>query len=210
MEAYKGHDLSGLTSGFNANGQSTLAFTDDRDMLQHELKIFYRTADHFERERLLNSIKANVTRQIYDVTGDGNMLKDINDVSANESFFLWHTWFSDVFENGGFDIVIGNPPYIQLQANGGALAGLYENSKFESFARTGDIYCLFYEQGWRMLKNGGHLCYITSNKWMRAGYGKDLRQFLSKKSNPKLLLDFGGIQVFDLSLIHISEPTRPY
>ena len=201
MEAYKGHDLSGLTSGFNANGQSTLAFTDDRDMLQHELKIFYRTADHFERERLLNSIKANVTRQIYDVTGDGNMLKDINDVSANESFFLWHTWFSDVFENGGFDIVIGNPPYIQLQANGGALAGLYENSKFESFARTGDIYCLFYEQGWRMLKNGGHLCYITSNKWMRAGYGKDLRQFLSKKSNPKLLLDFGGIQVFDSATV---------
>ena len=201
MEAYKGRDLSGLTSGFNANGQSTLAFTDDRDMLQHELKIFYRTADHFERERLLNSIKANVTRQIYDATRDENMLQDINDVSANESFFLWHTWFSDVFENGGFDIVIGNPPYIQLQGNGGALARLYENCKFESFARTGDIYCLFYEQGWRMLKNGGHLCYITSNKWMRAGYGKDLRQFLAKKTNPKLLLDFGGIQVFDSATV---------
>ena len=201
QESYKERDLSGLASGFTANGQSTLAFTDDREMLQHELKTFYHTADHFERDRLLNSIKANVIRQIYDVTGDENILKDVKDVSANESFFLWHTWFNDVFENGGFDIVIGNPPYIQLQGNGGALAKLYEGCKFESFARTGDIYCLFYEQGWRMLKKGGHLCFITSNKWMRAGYGKDLRQFLAKKTNPKLLLDFGGIQVFDSATV---------
>ena len=201
IESYRGRDLSGLASGFTANGQSTLAFTDDRDMLQHELKTFYRTADHFERDRLLNSIKANVIRQIYDATGNENMLKDVTDVSANESFFLWHTWFTDVFENGGFDIVIGNPPYIQLQGNGGSLAKLYEGCKFESFARTGDIYCLFYEQGWRMLKNGGHLCYITSNKWMRAGYGKDLRQFLAKKTNPKMLIDFGGIQVFDSATV---------
>ena len=60
--------------------------------------------------------------------------------------------------NDGFDIVIGNPPYIQLQNNGGELAAMYENCGFSTFARTGDIYCLFYERGWQLLKDGGHLC----------------------------------------------------
>ena len=159
---------------------------------------YYSTSDHAKRARLFNDIINNVRRQLLD---KGITLPTGTDPSENPEFFLWHTWFTDVFENGGFDIVIGNPPYIQLQGNGGSLAKLYEDCKFESFARTGDIYCLFYEQGWRMLKNGGHLCYITSNKWMRAGYGKDLRQFLAKKTNPKLLLDFGGIQVFDSATV---------
>ena len=85
----------------------------------------------------------------------------------NSQFFLWHTWFHDVFSRPskeGFDIVIGNPPYIQLQNDGGELAKLYEKSKYSTFARTGDIYCLFYERGWQLLKKEGHLCYISSNK----------------------------------------------
>lgn len=57
----------------------------------------------------------------------------------------------------GFDIVIGNPPYIQLQNNGGELAKLYENCNYATFARTGDIYCLFYERGHQLLKQGGRI-----------------------------------------------------
>lgn len=97
----------------------------------------------------------------------------------------------------GFDIVIGNPPYIQLQANKGELGKLYEGKGFITFARTGDIYSLFYEQGWRMLKPDGNLCYITSNKWMRAGYGEKTREFFATKTNPELLIDFAGTKVFD-------------
>ena len=91
-----------------------------------------------------------------------------------------------------YDIVIGNPPYIQLQNNGGELAKLYERCGYSTFARTGDIYCLFYERGWQLLKNNGHLCYITSNKWMRAGYGEKTREFFATKTNPALLIDFAG------------------
>ncbi|MDO4782647.1 MAG: Eco57I restriction-modification methylase domain-containing protein [Capnocytophaga felis] len=101
----------------------------------------------------------------------------------------------------GFDIVIGNPPYIQLQKEGGKLAKLYEDQKFETFQRTGDIYALFYEKGWQILKPKGILAYITSNKWMRAGYGESLRKFFVKKTNPLQLIDFGGIKVFESATV---------
>ena len=101
----------------------------------------------------------------------------------------------------GFDIVIGNPPYIQLQNNGGELAKLYEGCGYFTFARTGDIYCLFYERGWQLLKKDGHLCYITSNKWMRAGYGEKTRDFFANKTNPLLLIDFAGVKIFESATV---------
>ena len=101
----------------------------------------------------------------------------------------------------GFDIVIGNPPYIQLQNNGGELAELYESCGYKTFARTGDIYCLFYERGHQLLKPNGHLCYITSNKWMRAGYGEKTREFLANNTNPQLLIDFAGVKIFESATV---------
>ena len=120
-------------------------------------------------------------------------------------FFDWRIMFTEVFNRpsgeNGFDIVIGNPPYVQLQGNGGELAGQFENCHFETFARTGDIYCLFYEKGWQLLKQGGDLCFITSNKWMRAGYGEKTRAFFAHKTNPKLLIDFAGTKIFDSATV---------
>lgn len=91
----------------------------------------------------------------------------------------------------GFDIVIGNPPYIQLQKDGGYLANLYQPMKFEAFSKMGDIYCLFYEQGIKLLKEKGVLSYITSNQWMLTNYGKALRNFFIKNTRPKKLLNLG-------------------
>ncbi len=111
--------------------------------------------------------------------------------------FDWKLDFPEVLNpylvngNAGFDIVIGNPPYIQLQKEGGHLAKLYEKLRFETFERTGDIYSLFYEKGIQLLKTNGILCYITSNKWMRAGYGKSTRLFFAK-FNPLKLIDLGS------------------
>ncbi len=123
-------------------------------------------------------------------------------------------WFDMKYMFGidhGFDIVFGNPPYIQLQNNGGELAHRYRSEKYESFASTGDIYCLFIEFGLKLLKNSGHLCFITSNKWMRANYGAKLIELLAKfEWNKKLLIDFNGIKVFasatvDTSILLISK-----
>ncbi|MCA9343689.1 MAG: Eco57I restriction-modification methylase domain-containing protein [Candidatus Nomurabacteria bacterium] len=100
-----------------------------------------------------------------------------------------------------FDIVIGNPPYIQLQKNGGELANLYKDEDYKTFARTGDIYSLFYERGLELTKAGsGLLCYITSNKWMRAGYGDKTRDYFASK-NPISLIDFGGFKVFESATV---------
>ncbi len=100
-----------------------------------------------------------------------------------------------------FDVVIGNPPYVQLQKNKGALANLYEPVNYQTFARTGDLYALFYEHGLELTKKDtGLLCYITSNKWMRAGYGEKLRSYFASK-DPVLLIDFGGFKVFDSATV---------
>ena len=99
----------------------------------------------------------------------------------------------------GFDVVIGNPPYIQLQKEGGKLGNLYQHKGFDTFARTGDIYCLFYEKANQLLKNSGHVCFITSNKWMRAGYGKKLRDYFVTLTQPIRLLDMGP-DVFDATV----------
>ena len=120
------------------------------------------------------------------------------DQNAVASFFDPEWMFGP---QGGFDIIIGNPPYVQLQNNGGELAQLYANSGYKSFARTGDVYCLFYERGFQLLRSGGHLCFITSNKWMRAGYGEKLRLFFARETNPTLLLDFAGVKVFESATV---------
>jgi hypothetical protein len=101
-------------------------------------------------------------------------------------YFLWHLYFRDVFDQGGFDVMIGNPPYIQLQKMGKD-TDILQAAGFETFVRTGDIYCLFYEKGFDLLKKRGVLTYITSNKWMRGGYGKSLRNYFTKVNTQKIL-----------------------
>ena len=111
-------------------------------------------------------------------------------------------WFDPEWMFGianGFVVVIGNPPYVQLQKNRGQLGHLYAPCNFDTFIRTGDIYCLFYERANQLLKEGGHLCFISSNKWMRAAYGRKLRDYLIKHTRPIQLLDMGP-DVFDATV----------
>ena len=70
---------------------------------------------------------------------------------------------------------------------------------FDTFACTGDIYCLFCEKANQLLKNNGYVCFITSNKWIRAGYGKKLRDYFVTLTQPVQLLDMGP-DVFDATV----------
>jgi len=170
------------------------------------LKVQLREQDRGTREKLAQLLSINIY-----APEDARQLAEWNPYDQNKSSSFFDAyWMFGISE--GFDIVIGNPPYIQLQNNGGKLAVLYENCNFKTFARTGDIYCLFYERGWQLLKSGGHLCFITSNKWMRAGYGEKMREFLANKTNPKLLVDFAGLKLFESAtvdtnvLLYAKEP----
>ena len=126
------------------------------------------------------------------------------DQHATAAFFD-REWMFGENVAGGFDIVIGNPPYIQIQNfsnSPGKEQEQWAKQEFDSYSRTADVYCLFYEQGIRMLRPGGLLCYITSNSWMRAGYGSLLRHYFSQHTNPLQLLDFAKEKVFDSATVN--------
>ena len=117
-----------------------------------------------------------------------------------EDAFEWRYMFPDVLADDGsfvgFDCIIGNPPYIQLQKIGGVVDE-YDKKGYTSFARTGDISVLFYEWCMSLLRKGGYLTFITTNSWMRADYGRKLQKFFEGSDvNPMLLIDFFTFQVF--------------
>ena len=85
---------------------------------------------------------------------------------------------------GSFDVVIGNPPYIQLQKDSGRAGKKYQGAGYETFTRTGDIYQLFYERGCGLLKpRDGALAYITSNSWLKAGVRTESSPVLCKPTH---------------------------
>lgn len=121
----------------------------------------------------------------------------------DKPYFLWHLWFKDVFDKGGFDIMIGNPPYIQLQKMGEEAEPL-QNAGYETFTKTGDVYCLFYEQGNNLLKPNGTLCYITSNTWMRTKFGEVLRNYFTTKASPIKLINFEDTKIFQTATVEVN------
>ncbi|WP_278928056.1 Eco57I restriction-modification methylase domain-containing protein, partial [Leyella stercorea] len=172
--------------------------------IRHEhfsAKTAYRKSTLREKDKQLREKLAKLLEQDNDFAPeDAKQLAAWNPYDQNAvAEFFDPAWMFGV--NDGFDIVIGNPPYIQLQNNGGELAQLYAPCNYKTYARTGDIYCLFYERGYQLLKPNGHLCYITSNKWMRAGYGEKTREFFAKNTNPILLIDFAGVKIFESATV---------
>jgi type I restriction-modification system DNA methylase subunit len=109
--------------------------------------------------------------------------------------FNWQDEFSSVIDKGGFDIVIGNPPYIR-QEQLSDYKPLWQKT-FECYDGVADIYVYFFERGIQLLKEGGLLAYISSNKYFRSGYGKKLREFLSTRTTIEQIIDFGDAPVFD-------------
>jgi len=105
--------------------------------------------------------------------------------------------------SGFFDIMIGNPPYIAFQRMDQDSKKAYQSLNYKTYESTGDIYLLFYERGFSLLNNNGILTYITSRQWMQALYGKSLRRFLSTETNPKILIDFGQIRIFEGTTVFV-------
>ena len=96
---------------------------------------------------------------------------------------------------GGFDVVIGNPPYVKLETIKETSTAL-EKQGYDTFTKRGDLYAIFVEKGFDLLKPKGIYSYIMPNKWMQAGYGKPLREFFLTKELIQFI-DFGDLQIFD-------------
>ncbi len=139
-------------------------------------------------KRVKSDLRAALADSPTPVTGGGGGLLD------------WRVEFAEVFVRGGFDIAIANPPYIQLQRDGGRLGRLYRNTGYRVFAGRGDVYQLFYERGCQLLRPLGLLAYITSNSWLKAQYGNRQRRYFSEQHTPLRLLELGE-GVFESAIV---------
>lgn len=146
-----------------------------------KLSLWLRTA---QKGRKLNSLNKNIKC--------GNSLID-DPAVAGEKAFLWEKEFPEVFASGGFDVVIGNPPYVRHESIKEYKPAFQK--KFESFLGTADLYVYFIDLGIRLLNAEGKLGFINPNKFIRAAYGDNLKKILSRYQIEQLI-DFGELNVF--------------
>lgn len=179
IESYGGFDLSriaGKTVGRpSTSTQYVIGLDSDLSQknLQRLLREYFSVTDHLKKATMRQAINDEVKRLILNSAGGTpSFISKLNDLdpSANQEFFLWHTWFKDIFDKGGFDIVIGNPPYVVVEAN-----GKYRNYETESSL---DLYAYFYERAVKLLKSNGIISFITSSLFVKGLKYTSLRSFL--------------------------------
>ncbi|MGH7890487.1 MAG: Eco57I restriction-modification methylase domain-containing protein, partial [Thermodesulfobacteriota bacterium] len=159
----------------------------EKDLLNHKLfaELEQLKPHYFEETnpRKKNQLKKQIDSLIKQITN-------------NDEKFDFEVYFSEVFhEKGGFDVVIGNPPYVrqeQIKEYKPWFKDIYK-----CYTGAADIYVYFYERGISLLRKYGVLTFITSNKYMRAGYGEKLREFINTSAVIKELIDFGDAPVFE-------------
>ena len=167
------------------------------DQIQEHQAEFLITHTDVERQRLREEI--------------AELRESLQGWQADPDVFIWQVEFPEVFQEGGFDIVIGNPPYVRqelIRTIKPTLKRLFP----EVYIGTADLYVYFYKRGVELLRVSGVLTYISSNKFLRAGYGKKLRVFFTDKMCLHRLLDFGSVPVFKASVdtcILLTENSDP-
>ncbi len=149
------------------------------------------------QERVLPSLDENIKcgNSLIgpDIYSTIQMASDNDEEFYRINAFDWKQEFPDVFEQGGFDAVIGNPPYVRQELLKGQKE--YFDGHYEVYHGIADLYAYFIEKGISLLKDGGQFSYIVANKWMRANYGKPLRSWLKSKRIEEII-DFGDLPVF--------------
>lgn len=142
---------------------------------------------------LKTAVKGKTLTYLDDNIKVGNSIVD--DGEYTNLAFVWSNEFPQVFADGGFDVVIGNPPYVRQELLSGIKPYLKEN--YQAYDGVADIYVYFYEKGLKLLKSGGILSYIVTNKWLKSGYGEPLRRFFSEESVFEQIIDFGHAPIFE-------------
>lgn len=217
LESYDGEMLdnllTGVYSGSNTsqNGsvqvQMAMDFGDEsnyRIELKRLLNDYFTTSSD-EKKKLQDKIQ-NIVKKILitrrtKLSIDGKLEKI--DIHSNSDFFLWHTWFADVFENGGFDVMIGNPPYIsaptqlaneQLKKQRKNIIALRQ---FQSLFQKWDLYIPFIELGIQFTKDNGTTTMIVPYPLTNQLYAKELRRIITKNFDMTQIVDLNGTKVFE-------------
>ena len=193
-------------------GSRTL-FDPDRQILQQNLYGVDLNEEAIEICRLSLWIKTaargKVLTSLDHTIRIGNSV--VSDPAIHPRAFDWQTAFPEVFASGGFDVVVGNPPYVRQEWLGDIKPHLHAN--YSTFHGMADLYVYFYELGCRVLKSGGRLSFVVTNKWIKAGYGEALRKFFAEATWMESVIDFGHAkQIFEdadvfPSIIVLRKPT---
>lgn len=215
IESFEGVDLSRMMSsdgqhsslgkGRQKAGANQLgiefASTDTKRNLQLMLREYFSITDHEQKSRQRSEINDSVKSYIRQQHLRPEALARLTalDPSANQEFFLWHTWFKDIFDRGGFDIVVGNPPYIRQESLGMDYKTLLIAAYPEVGNGIADIFVYFFGLAIKIMSSKGVLAYITSNKYLKTKYGRDLRNTLSTKVTVDRIIDFFELPVFNAS-----------
>lgn len=189
IESYGGFDLSRI-AGKPVGRPSTstqLVIGLDSDLsqknLQRLLREYFSVTDHQKKATMRSAINAEVKTLIREsVGGTPTFLAKLNalDPSANQDFFLWHTWFKDIFDKGGFDIVIGNPPYVNIaNIKPNEYRELLQKS-FRSTRNKCDLYAYFIERAFK-LSSSGIVSFIVPVTWKATDSFKKLREIIFKE-----------------------------
>ena len=207
IESFMGVDLSKLTyeKEYKKDKGEISLFDDEKNRLQktvsHLLSSYYSCSDHDRKVKLQQEISNSINKQLEAQAYNPSILaklKEIN-LAENNKFFLWHTWFSDVFnrdDKEGFDIVIGNPPYVNFANIKSAEYRTILKEKFYSTKNKCDLYAFFIEFGFNILNDSGIITYIVPHTWKATDSFSKLREILFKRHSVKQIvnLDMG---VFD-------------
>ncbi len=113
----------------------------------------------------------------------------VADPAVHPRAFDWQAAFPEVFAGGGFDVVVGNPPYVRQEMLSAIKPYLQEH--YAAYHGMADLYVYFYELGLRVLRPGGRLSLVVTNKWMKAGYGEPLRKLFGERAWMESVVDFG-------------------
>ena len=152
------------------------------------------------REEVSAKIFASLEKAVQKRDAAEKKIQEIENNKIYENAFEWRFEFPEVLDDEGkfvgFDVVIGNPPYISL-SKVKEQSEYFSKARFQTYSKGADIYCLFYELGGIILKPFGLLTYITSNSWLRAIYGELLKQYFINNLQPIALLNIEDVQIFD-------------
>ena len=201
IESYKGIDLSRISNrlpgGQSKSTQLLLGLDSDfsKKNLQRLMRDYFSVTDHKHKASMRQAINDEVKRLITDFIGGTASDLEALDPSANQDFFLWHTWFKDIFDNGGFNIVIANPPYVKEYTNRAAFDGFREISPY--YMGKMDLWYGFACHGLDMLKDDGIVCFIAQNNWTTSAGAKKMRNKVIKDSQILQMLDFNTYMVFE-------------
>ncbi|WP_373534205.1 Eco57I restriction-modification methylase domain-containing protein [Microcoleus sp.] len=195
MQQYERVDRELNALGYKPKDGNSLEF--DRTILSNNLygvDLLSESAEITKLSLWLKTAQAGKTlTYLDDNIKSGNSI--VSDSNVADRAFDWQAEFPQIFAGGGFDVVIGNPPYVRQEL----LSPIkpYLQANYESYNGVADLYTYFYELGLNILKPGGVLSYIVTNKWLRAGYGEPLRKLFASQGLLEQIIDFGHAPIFE-------------